>query len=127
MHMFNDILYIPLFLAIIASQATWTGTNPAYTAHELSNHLNKTKARYLVVEQTHLEVALEAASRYDNYLSIVIFEDLLGEMETAVPSAPRGTRALTLRRAQGPSVPEPVDASDSRRATSSSVVWVKSS
>ena len=93
MHMFNDILYIPLFLAIIASQATWTGTNPAYTAHELSNHLNKTKARYLVVEQTHLEVALEAASRYDNYLSIVIFEDLLGEMETAVPSAPRGTRA----------------------------------
>jgi hypothetical protein len=93
MHMFNDVLYIPLFLAIIASQATWTGTNPAYTSHELSNHLNKTKARYLVVEQTHLKVALEAASRYDDCLSIVIFEDLLGEMETAVPSVPRGTRA----------------------------------
>jgi long-subunit acyl-CoA synthetase (AMP-forming) len=93
MHMFNDVLYIPLFLAIIASQATWTGTNPAYTSHELSNHLNKTKARYLVVEQTHLKVALEAASRYDDCLTIVVFEDLLGEMETAVPSVPRGTRA----------------------------------
>lgn len=96
MHMFNDILYIPLFLAIIASQATWTGTNPAYTAHELSNHLNKTKARYLVVEQTHLEVALAAASRCDDCLSVVLFEDLLSGIETAAPSVPRGARTKVI-------------------------------
>jgi long-subunit acyl-CoA synthetase (AMP-forming) len=92
LHMFNDILYIPMFLAIIASRATWTGTNPAYTVHELSNHLNRTKARYLVVEQRHLEIALEATLGRGTCVSIIVFEDVLGKIVPAVLSVPGGTR-----------------------------------
>lgn len=93
LHMFNDILYIPLFLAIIASRATWTGTNPAYTTHELADHLNRTKAGYVVVEQGLVETALEAASKCSTRLSVIIFEDLLSENLPDVPSVPKGARA----------------------------------
>lgn len=77
LHLLNDIQYVPLVLAILASGAVWTGTNPTYTATELADHLSRSEARYVLVEEENLATALEATSGCRTCRSVVLVEDLV--------------------------------------------------
>jgi acyl-CoA synthetase (AMP-forming)/AMP-acid ligase II len=50
-----------LVLAIIGTGGVFTGTNPAYTTHELSHHLKTSQARFLITEPEMLRNVVEAA------------------------------------------------------------------
>ena len=45
-----QVMYPMFFLAIVGAGGVFTGSNPAYTASELSRHLHMTKARFLLSE-----------------------------------------------------------------------------
>ena len=75
--MFNDVLYPILFLAIVANGATWTGTNPAYTEHELAKHLTDTGASYIITEDVCHAAATGAVSRAGSDAEVLLFQDLL--------------------------------------------------
>lgn len=77
LHLLNDIQYVPLVLAILASGAVWTGTNPTYTATELADHLSRSEARYVLVEERDLATALEATSGCRTCRSVVLVGDLV--------------------------------------------------
>lgn len=86
--MFNDVLYPILFLAIVASGATWTGTNPAYTKHELAKHLTATGATYIITDDVCCVVAVEAAAQSNSPAEVLLFQDLLDCDSNAGPYAP---------------------------------------
>lgn len=46
----SQILYPVWLLAVVGAGGIFTGTNPAYTPHELTRHVRTTRARFLVVE-----------------------------------------------------------------------------
>lgn len=52
-----------LVLAIIGSGAVFTGTNPTYTAAELTHHIKTSRAKYLISESAILKPLLEAAKQ----------------------------------------------------------------
>ncbi|KAF2091041.1 amp dependent CoA ligase [Saccharata proteae CBS 121410] len=60
-HAFNDILYPVLVLAIIGAGGVFTGTNPAYTADELTHHFNLTRPRFIVTEHDFYQTVRQAA------------------------------------------------------------------
>jgi len=60
-HAANDIYYPILVLGIIAAGGVFAGTNPAYTPHELTHHINTAKVKYLISEPDVLEPLLSAA------------------------------------------------------------------
>ncbi|KID96939.1 AMP-dependent synthetase/ligase, partial [Metarhizium majus ARSEF 297] len=60
-HSFNDISYSMLVLAIIGAGGIFTGTNPAYTAGELSHHIKTSRCSFLISEPEILNPLLEAA------------------------------------------------------------------
>lgn len=98
LHMPNDIQYVPLVLAILASQAVWTGTNPAYTSTELTDHLSRSGASCVLVEEQNLTTALEATSNCRTCRSVVIVGDFVAGF--GPPSCPTGgfgsARVVTL-------------------------------
>ncbi|PKY00040.1 putative AMP-binding enzyme [Aspergillus campestris IBT 28561] len=49
-HSFNDIYYPMLVLAIVGAGGVFTGTNPAYTPHELAHHFTASDARFVISE-----------------------------------------------------------------------------
>ncbi|KAL4962082.1 acyl--CoA ligase [Aspergillus stella-maris] len=60
-HSFNDIYYPMLVLAIVGSGGIFTGTNPAYTPHELAHHFRASEARFIISEPELVPNILEAA------------------------------------------------------------------
>ena len=50
-----------LVLAIIGSGGIFTGTNPSYTAAELTHHIKTAKCKYVLSEPDILQPVLEAA------------------------------------------------------------------
>jgi len=57
--------YAVAFYAVSTAGGISTTANPLYTAHELANQLNDSRARYLLTAPPLLERALEAADRSD--------------------------------------------------------------
>ncbi|CAI7629089.1 hypothetical protein N7533_008242 [Penicillium manginii] len=60
-HSFNDINYSILVLAIIGAGGIFTGSNPAYTPHELAHHIKASESRFLISEPEILDPLLRAA------------------------------------------------------------------
>lgn len=54
-----------LVLAIIGAGGVFTGTNPAYTTHELAHHLKTSKASFLISEPELLSNIVEAAKAFN--------------------------------------------------------------
>lgn len=67
-HSFNDILYPMLVLAIAGVGGVYTGTNPSYTAAEISHHIKASKAKFVISEPEILGPVLVAAKE-NNILS----------------------------------------------------------
>ena len=66
-HSFNDISYCMVFLGIVAAGGIFTGTNPAYTSHELAHAIQTAKIKFFVTESALLTNVNKAAS--DNGIS----------------------------------------------------------
>jgi len=63
-HSFNHALYPLLFLAVVAAGGVWAGTNPAYTAHELTHALKVAKVKFVIAASdvlASMENAMTAA------------------------------------------------------------------
>ncbi|GIZ39510.1 hypothetical protein CKM354_000289200 [Cercospora kikuchii] len=60
-HAFNSINYPVLVNGIVAAGGVFTGSNPAYTLHELIHHLRTSKTKFVIVEPELLPTFLEAA------------------------------------------------------------------
>ncbi|KAL3455870.1 putative AMP-binding enzyme [Aspergillus heterothallicus] len=60
-HSFNDIYYSMLVLAIVGAGGVFTGTNPAYTPHELAHHFRASETRFVLSEPEILAPILAAA------------------------------------------------------------------
>ncbi|KAL4935932.1 hypothetical protein BDV06DRAFT_233843 [Aspergillus oleicola] len=61
MHSFNDIYYPMLVLAIVGVGGIFTGTNPAYTPHELAHHFRTSETSFVISEPEMLNNIVEAA------------------------------------------------------------------
>ncbi|KAI6824882.1 acetyl-CoA synthetase-like protein [Hortaea werneckii] len=77
LHVANDVLYPVLVLAILASGCRWTGTNPAYTAPELSHHFKASETKYIICEQHLAQVCQEALDANGSNAEVIIFEDIV--------------------------------------------------
>lgn len=86
------VLYPILVLAIIASGARWTGTNCAYTAHELRRHILESNAEVVVVMSRDAELVQKALRIGPASVEIVIFTDLL--QDKTPPGIPANYRTL---------------------------------
>ncbi|KAL2861201.1 acyl--CoA ligase [Aspergillus lucknowensis] len=60
-HSFNDIYYSMLVLAIVGCGGVYTGTNPAYTSHEVAHHFRASETRFVLSEPEILQPILTAA------------------------------------------------------------------
>lgn len=94
LHLANDVLYPILVLATLASKCRWTGTNPAYTASELSHHFHISECKYVITETKDVDTVQKAVDMSGVDLEIIVFEDLLaievhsaGHFHTMPPSA----------------------------------------
>ena len=61
MNSFNNIYYPVLFLGIIAAGGVFTGSNPAYTHHELVHHITTARVKFLISEPGVLDHLRSAA------------------------------------------------------------------
>ncbi|KAL4779644.1 hypothetical protein BJX76DRAFT_365074 [Aspergillus varians] len=61
-HSFNDIYYPMLVLAIVGAGGVFTGSNPAYTTHELAHHFRASEARFVLSEPEIIAPILTAAT-----------------------------------------------------------------
>ncbi|KAJ0422950.1 hypothetical protein BJY00DRAFT_62817 [Aspergillus carlsbadensis] len=64
-HSFNDIYYCMLVLAIVGCGGVFTGTNPAYTPHEIAHHFRASETRFVISEPEILSPILAAAKEVD--------------------------------------------------------------
>lgn len=71
------VLYPVLLLGILASKCTWSGTNPAYTHHELEHHFRISNTRYVVTLPENLETVETAVRRLDCPCEVILFSDIL--------------------------------------------------
>ncbi|KAL4877060.1 hypothetical protein BJY04DRAFT_222382 [Aspergillus karnatakaensis] len=60
-HSFNDIYYSMLVLAIVGAGGIYTGTNPAYTTHELAHHFRTAEVKFVLSEPEILTPILSAS------------------------------------------------------------------
>ncbi|KAL2787229.1 hypothetical protein BJX66DRAFT_328026 [Aspergillus keveii] len=60
-HSFNDIYYSMLVLAIVGAGGVYTGTNPAYTPHEIAHHFRASETRFVISEPEILDPIIVAA------------------------------------------------------------------
>ncbi|OQE19169.1 hypothetical protein PENSTE_c016G09809 [Penicillium steckii] len=61
-HSFNDINYSILVLAIIGAGGIFTGSNPAYTSHELAHHIKSSESKFLITEPEILDSLVQASA-----------------------------------------------------------------
>jgi acyl-CoA synthetase (AMP-forming)/AMP-acid ligase II len=93
LHLPNDVLYPVIALGIMASAARWTGTNTAYTTHELKHHLQVSKSKYIVTREEHWENVLAAVNEVEDDIFMVLFKDVLKPQLVYQPRA-RGVSSL---------------------------------
>ena len=84
-------MYPMLFLSIIGAGGIFTGTNPAYTTHELVHHIRTSKAQFLITEPEMLDNALVAAKTSGIPNSNILIFNVLGQ---AVPEGFRSWETL---------------------------------
>lgn len=77
LHLANDVTYPILVLAILACGCRWTGTNPAYTSHELVHHVKASATKYIIVSIEHLDTVKTAVAASGLNIEIVLFTDIL--------------------------------------------------
>lgn len=77
LHLANDITYPLLYLAILASNARWVGTNISYTAPELAHVFRTSKAEYVITDTEHLEAARAAVLASETNAEIILWSDVL--------------------------------------------------
>lgn len=58
---FNDIMYSMLFLGGVGAGGVFSGTNPAYRAHEIRHHIRTAQVKFFIVEPELLDVVVEGA------------------------------------------------------------------
>lgn len=58
-------MYPAITLGIIGAGGCWTGTNPSYTASELTHHFRKSNTKLIITEPEHLQQVLAAATTCD--------------------------------------------------------------
>lgn len=61
---FWQLYYSCLYLAVIGAGFVWTGTNPAYSKHELVHHFKTSKTKLLIVEPELEESVIPAAKEH---------------------------------------------------------------
>ncbi|KEF51265.1 uncharacterized protein A1O9_12615 [Exophiala aquamarina CBS 119918] len=62
LHSYNNIEYPVLWLGIIAAGGIVSGSNPAYTATELTRHFNLTRPKFIIAQLDTLDPVLEASA-----------------------------------------------------------------
>jgi acyl-CoA synthetase (AMP-forming)/AMP-acid ligase II len=77
LHLANDITYPLLFLAILASNARWLGTNIAYTAAELTHIFRTSRTEYVITDAEHYKAARAAVDASGTDAEIVLWTDIL--------------------------------------------------
>lgn len=80
-----------LVLAIVGAGGIYTGTNPSYTAMELTHHIKTAQGRFLISEPEILQPALKAAKDTGIPQQNIWVFDVLGQL---VPSGMRSWREL---------------------------------
>lgn len=94
MHLANDITYPVVTLAILASGAIWTGTNPAYKAMEMEHHFRTSLAKYVITAEDNLEVVSNAVAATGMDIEIILFDNLLDLHAESATYHPRTLRRL---------------------------------
>ncbi|KAL5339936.1 hypothetical protein BJX70DRAFT_362323 [Aspergillus crustosus] len=84
-HSFNDICYSMLVLAIVGAGGIYTGTNPAYTHHEIAHHFRASETKFIISEPEILESILSAAKE------VKIPETHIRIFDTQNQAIPEGT------------------------------------
>lgn len=69
-----------LFLGIIAAGGIFAGSNPSYTAFELSHHFRTSEAKYIITEPEMLESVVAASKDCDIPTSNILIFDPLGQV-----------------------------------------------
>ncbi len=78
LHLPNDVLYPVLMLGVWGSRCRWTGSNTAYTAHELKHHISVSKSKYVITLSEHLETVRSATCELTvDDVEIIMFSDIL--------------------------------------------------
>ncbi|KAF8544633.1 hypothetical protein BDD12DRAFT_814991 [Trichophaea hybrida] len=92
LHSFNDINYPLIVLGTIAAGGIWTGSNPAYTPGELTHHIRRSAACFIISEPEILPAIRAAGDTCDipaqNYW---IFDNLPTQ---TIPAGYRSWRTL---------------------------------
>jgi acyl-CoA synthetase (AMP-forming)/AMP-acid ligase II len=90
-HSFNDIHYSILVLAIIGAGGVFTGSNPAYTANELTHHIKTSESKFLISEPEIINPLLDAAEQLGIPKQNVWIFDNLGQ---SVPNGMKSWKEL---------------------------------
>ena len=80
LHIPNDILYPIILLAILASRCRWTGTNIAYTQHELVHHFRVSDTKYVITLPEYQKTVEAAIHGLGSVIEIILFTDILREL-----------------------------------------------
>ncbi|BCS29575.1 acyl--CoA ligase [Aspergillus puulaauensis] len=78
-HSFNDISYPMLVLAVVGAGGIFTGTNPAYTAHEIAHHFRASETRFVLSEPEIIGPIIDAANQVGIPDANVRFFDTQGQ------------------------------------------------
>lgn len=73
----DQVTYPALVLAILASRCRWTGSNTAYTEHELEHHFRISDSRYVVTLPEHFRTVKAAIRPLAFAVEVILFTDLL--------------------------------------------------
>lgn len=104
LHLSNDITYPLLYLAILASNARWVGTNVAYTAAELTHIFKTSRTEYVITDAEHFDAARLAVDGSGTNAEIILWTDILAnphqnDLPTLVkPSSSAGRQTSTCQR-----------------------------
>ncbi|CAI7594395.1 unnamed protein product [Penicillium glandicola] len=90
-HSFNDISYSILVLAIIGAGGCFTGSNPSYTPHELTHHIQASESKFIFSEPEILDSLLRAAGEVNLPKENVWIFDNLGQ---SIPDGMRSWKQL---------------------------------
>ncbi|GAB7360718.1 hypothetical protein MBLNU230_g0595t1 [Neophaeotheca triangularis] len=109
MHISNDVLYPVLYLAILASNAKWQGTNTAYTPSELGYLLGISQASYIITEEAFVDNVQSSIQASGIDAKIIIFTDILRSdpPPNTTDSNPRHETLHDLLTSPKPNKPKP--------------------
>ncbi|KAK5162924.1 uncharacterized protein LTR77_011085 [Saxophila tyrrhenica] len=82
LHLPNDVLYPVLMLSIWANGGMWTGSNIAYTEHELRHHLLMSGTCRIITMPEQLPTVAAAVLDVWPEVEVIIFSDILRKQAT---------------------------------------------